>query len=263
MGPAAALELVWRSRHRLAVVAERAFPGVAARGTIPACEERPQFARGWGALAFAAVAALLAGCSPDIGDDCNSSLDCSQIGDRLCDTTQPGGYCTIFNCEPDTCPEDEAACVGFQFDLDPACKSVDDATYPRFSKTFCMALCEDASDCRAGYECVRPDTREAVVVDLDEELKESMICLAIGSSPSIPAEVPQACFPPTETSTLPPPYEGNGGGGAGGMGGGGAGGGGSGGTGGGGAGGAGGGGAGGAGGGGAGGAGGGGGAGGS
>ena len=52
-------------------------------------------------FAFVATASVLAGCSAEIGDDCSNSTDCSSTGDRLCDTTQPGGYCTLFNCEPD------------------------------------------------------------------------------------------------------------------------------------------------------------------
>ena len=64
---------------------------------------RPRFTL---ALVLAALA-LVTGCQPKIGDACNTSTDCSTQGDRLCDTTQPGGYCTIFNCEPNTCPEDD------------------------------------------------------------------------------------------------------------------------------------------------------------
>ena len=66
-----------------------------------------------------AFTALALGCTPSIGDECVTSLDCSQLGDRLCDASQPLGYCTIFNCEPDACPE-EAICMGFGLELDPA-----------------------------------------------------------------------------------------------------------------------------------------------
>ena len=60
-----------------------------------------------------ALAALSFGCAPQIGDECETSVDCSQGGERLCDITQPGGYCTVFNCEPNSCPEDESLCVQF------------------------------------------------------------------------------------------------------------------------------------------------------
>ena len=69
------------------------------------------------ALAALALAPVL-GCTPNIGNKCSLSTDCSQLGDRLCDTTQPGGYCTVFNCEPDQCPN--AICVAFDPTLDPA-----------------------------------------------------------------------------------------------------------------------------------------------
>ena len=76
-----------------------------------------------------------AGCAPKIGKSCTSSTDCSQLGDRLCDTTQPDGYCTIFNCEPDTCPE--AVCVGFDSQIDPACGATQASQASRFERTDC------------------------------------------------------------------------------------------------------------------------------
>src|SRR5690242_10057186 len=85
-----------------------------------------------------------AGCSPKIGDKCSVSTDCSQVGDRLCDPTQPGGYCTIFNCEPDRCP-DEAVCVAFN---EISCSSP--SLSRRFQRTFCMLHCNSNNDCRDG-----------------------------------------------------------------------------------------------------------------
>jgi len=116
------------------------------------------------------LAVLLLGCPPKIGKKCNISTDCSQLGDRLCDTNQPDGYCTIFNCEPDTCPE--SICVGFDPNLDPACKSADDGRWPSFQRTFCMKACSEDSDCRDGYECIDLSlpqyqrSRRAEVVDI-------------------------------------------------------------------------------------------------
>jgi hypothetical protein len=102
------------------------------------------------------AALLLVGCPPQIGKSCTLSTDCSQLGDRLCDTSQPNGYCTVFNCEPDSCPN--AICVAFQPTLDPACGTADDGRWPRFQRTFCLAPCSDPGvpgDCRSdGYECV-------------------------------------------------------------------------------------------------------------
>ena len=106
-------------------------------------------------FASVALASALIGCSAEIGDDCSNSTDCSSTGDRLCDTTQPGGYCTLFNCEPDRCPE-EASCVAFdqQLDPDPACN--DPQRWARFERTFCLKTCESNSDCRGGYVCASP-----------------------------------------------------------------------------------------------------------
>jgi hypothetical protein len=90
---------------------------------------------GW--LLIGAVA-----CSPKIGRHCGNSLDCSAQGTRLCDRTQPNGYCTIMGCEEGTCPS-EAVCVKFR------------ASEERLAKTYCMATCTDADDCREsdGYRC--------------------------------------------------------------------------------------------------------------
>jgi hypothetical protein len=106
----------------------------------------------WIRLATLVVAvAALAGCKPQIGDSCSVSTDCSSVGDRLCDTTQPGGYCTIFNCEPGTCP-DEAICIAFQTNTSAVCP--DPQAGSRLRRTFCLRNCEGDGDCRGGYSCV-------------------------------------------------------------------------------------------------------------
>jgi len=76
----------------------------------------------------------VAGCGREIGDDCSTNVDCGTS--RICDLSQPGGYCTISPCRADTCPS-EAVCVRF---------SVDDS--------FCMRTCEVSDECREGYRCV-------------------------------------------------------------------------------------------------------------
>ncbi len=108
----------------------------------------------WIPLAAAFVLALGAfGCNPKIGDSCSVSTDCSATGDRLCDTTEPGGYCTIFNCEPGTCPS-EAVCVAFHTDPSPAQGCRDPQGTSRFERSFCMFNCSSDSDCRSGYSCI-------------------------------------------------------------------------------------------------------------
>src|SRR5882724_5561551 len=113
-------------------------------------------------VVFGAMA-LAVGCSPKIGDKCTVSTDCSATGDRLCDITEPGGYCTVFNCEPDNCPDD-AACINFGATLSlgtpnttlPGCTvSQGDSPYQR---SFCMASCATGGDCRGGYQCLDPET---------------------------------------------------------------------------------------------------------
>jgi len=100
-----------------------------------------------------ALVAVAAGCKPKVGDDCRISTDCSAAADRLCDITAPGGYCTVYNCEPDTCPEDESLCVEFGAQRSPIAKCVDKQSPSPYARAFCMATCDKDSDCRAGYTC--------------------------------------------------------------------------------------------------------------
>ncbi len=106
------------------------------------------------------------GCTPSIGDKCTLSTDCSLRGDRLCDTSQPGGYCTLFNCRGDLCP-DQAACVMFH----PAVQGCgyDDRRTSRTARTFCMAQCHSDSDCRGGYICADPRQTPWSAVILDDD----------------------------------------------------------------------------------------------
>jgi hypothetical protein len=124
------------------------------------------------ALALALV--CLGACSPRIGDACSSSVNCSINGDRLCDTTQPGGACVIFDCQADTCPDD-GVCARFN----PA--------EPRLQVLACMRRCTSDADCRSGdgYRCVEPSTFEdglfAEVVDLSRP--DARFCAAVATTP--------------------------------------------------------------------------------
>ena len=117
------------------------------------------------------VALLATACGKEIGDDCVISSDCDPSGERLCDTTSPGGYCTVQGCDFNTCP-DEAVCVRFftgsftnklcdptqphdltDCSLDEICALVGSCV-PRSSEIrFCMRKCDSNDDCRSGYEC--------------------------------------------------------------------------------------------------------------
>jgi hypothetical protein len=122
------------------------------------------------ALLLSATLGTVTACTPKIGDKCVLSTDCSTQGDRLCDTSQPGGYCTEFNCVANGCP-DQAACVLFDAAL-PGCTYDDRAgAYgSRVARGFCMALCGNDSDCRGGYVC--RSSKEApwngVILDTDQ-----------------------------------------------------------------------------------------------
>ncbi len=156
-----------------------------------------------GALA-AVVALALAGCQPEIGDACATALDCSSLGERLCDVTMPGGYCTQFNCAPGSCP-DEAACILFRNDVDAACQGVDDGKSARFSQAFCMVECDDVSDCRAGYACLAPSERGARAVDKDEDGAPVVvrICVPASTPAELPSEPPGVCSPGAAPPLVP------------------------------------------------------------
>jgi hypothetical protein len=125
-----------------------------------------------------ALAAVAAGCKPKIGDDCRLSTDCSAAGDRLCDITAPGGYCTVYNCEPGTCPEDESLCVEFGAQRSPVTTCADKQSPSPYARAFCMATCDDDSDCRDGYVCENlRDANEwdALLIDGDRGDRACMV----------------------------------------------------------------------------------------
>jgi hypothetical protein len=128
---------------------------------------------------------LALGCRPQIGDDCVTAQDCSAQGDRLCDTSQPEGYCTVFGCDPDACP-DGSVCVGFGLELDPACEvSGTDPRWKRFQRTFCLATCEEDADCREGYQCRPPAARDAASIDIESDDRAANVCLVASDAPSV------------------------------------------------------------------------------
>ena len=138
-------------------------------------------------LLLAGVA--VSGCKKNIGDACGSSTDCSVTGERQCDLAQPGGYCTVFSCDPDTCPQ--GACVEWRFNP------------TRTAETWCMKTCDDGVGCRLEYSCVFPDQitengglapeslpeeeRVARIIDLDRFKAEARICVALEPFPEVDA----------------------------------------------------------------------------
>ncbi len=135
-------------------------------------------------LLLALLMALAVGCKPKIGDDCQLSPDCSAAGDRLCDITAPGGYCTVYNCEPGSCPEDESLCVEFGAERSPVSTCSDAQSPSPYARTFCMATCESDDDCRDGYQCASlsgTNDWNAILIDKDRGAKA---CLVPVSSPA-------------------------------------------------------------------------------
>ncbi len=79
---------------------------------------------------------------------------------RTCDTTSPGGYCTVLGCGAGTCPS-EAVCVGFQtlLSVAPECGSLQSRA--RLQRTLCMRECDGDADCRGGYRCIDVSKRNS------------------------------------------------------------------------------------------------------
>lgn len=148
--------------------------------------------------AACALAGSLLGCQPKIGDGCTISTDCSIRGDRTCDTSQPGGYCTVQSCRTG-CP-DNAACVAFGTAV-PGCAYDDWHAPARSTRSLCLRACNvpDPSypqgDCgRGGYVCVDPRTAPWRGRPLDDGPIRK-VCVPVG-------DVPEAGAP--TVSTEPP-----------------------------------------------------------
>lgn len=146
---------------------------------------------------------VLGACQPEIGDACSNASDCSVQEQRTCDTTYPGGYCTVLGCEADTCPE-ESSCVAFQsvVSVAPECSSFQ--ARPRLQRTVCMKTCENEADCRGGYECVDlslPNPWAATVVESGGRGK---VC--VQPPPPLPAGDTAVCAP-SAPLPLPPPLD--------------------------------------------------------
>ena len=84
-------------------------------------------------LAIILLASIVSACAPQVGDECETNVQCPS--GAICDNTVYEGYCTVPNCERDSCPND-SVCVRFDRET-----------------SFCMAYCQADSDCRDGYMC--------------------------------------------------------------------------------------------------------------
>jgi len=152
----------------------------------------------WGLL----VVPTLGGCTPAIGDSCNQSSDCSSQGNRVCDTAQPDGYCTILGCTGNGCP-DNAACVMFGTSVS-GCAANDYDTPSRVSFVLCMKHCSKDSDCRQdeGYACRNPRGLPWDAVILDDNQSQD-VCIV--PTPSVDAPSPASFDAAVCTPTAPFP----------------------------------------------------------
>jgi hypothetical protein len=129
------------------------------------------------------ASAVLAGCTPKIGDHCVLNTDCGTSGTLICDTSMPGGYCTQFNCQADKC-QNSAACVEFLASV-PGCPYDDYLSPARTGRTFCLKTCQKDSDCRQseGYVCRSPTKPPWSAVIVDDNQSEQ-VCI-VGPSASM------------------------------------------------------------------------------
>lgn len=88
------------------------------------------------------IALVATGCASQVGDSCSTNADCGS--GRICDRSQPGGYCTQSACDRYDCPS-EAVCIDFGN-----------------QSRYCMQRCGAFAFCREGYVCVldfpKPDS---------------------------------------------------------------------------------------------------------
>jgi hypothetical protein len=153
---------------------------------------------------LAIVLAVSAGaCSREIGDDCSTAADCDPKGTRVCDLSQPGGYCTVVNCDENSCP-DGSACIRFfpvpylSKGCNPVCEDLPCLTEPddvdghcppecpqgptndctseeicldggicaarTTERRYCEKTCGDNGDCRDHYECRLAGTKGSMAL---------------------------------------------------------------------------------------------------
>ena len=149
-----------------------------ARWLAPRLRSAAPMNRGFALLGLA-LALGSSACSPTIGASCTQSTDCSSQGNRVCDNSQPDGYCTVFGCADNSCP-DHAVCVTFAVAL-PGCAYNDYEAPARTMRTLCLQHCQSDSDCRAseGYVCLDPKGPPFSARILDDNQNQKVCVVAI------------------------------------------------------------------------------------
>jgi hypothetical protein len=168
-------------------------------------QKRPVCASARLLLLLAIAGALgLGACKREIGDECSTAADCEPNGTRICDLSQPGGYCTIANCDETSCPD--SVCIRFfptefltracnpvcedlpclmNTDGEGACPAAcpqggtNDCTIDELcldagvcasrtlERRYCQKGCSDNGDCRGGYECRAAGTKGSMALTSD------------------------------------------------------------------------------------------------
>ncbi len=162
------------------------------------------------AQAVLAYCLVLSGCARTIGSSCTTNVDCSALGNRICDIGSPAGYCTVDGCDYQTCP-DNANCVrfftvqrnvgcyssvasGMSSPCRPGEVCVCDTTnakdgscaqaYCASEKTerrWCMRACDQNSDCRDNYACYQTGGNGAVAAPYRDQDGITFAVLAPGA----------------------------------------------------------------------------------
>lgn len=126
-------------------------------------------------LVLLAASVVVSGCQSRIGDACVSDFECQS--NETCDTSVNRGYCTIYDCDVEGCP-DEAVCVDFEV------------------VTACMLSCTKDSQCRSrgNFVCRR-------------DIGGTGFCYAPEGMPTVPTFTPSEL--PEWPDNLPVPPEGS------------------------------------------------------
>jgi hypothetical protein len=158
-----------------------------------------------------AVLALGAGaCTPHIGGSCSLNTDCSIDNSKQCDNSQPNGYCTVFNCAPNACP-DNAVCVELQANV-PGCPYDDYASPSRSGRSLCLKACNQDSDCRQseGYACksmmqLGLSGVQGVILDDNQSQSVCVVPSAIDAGTGSLTHAPPVCpgAPASEAGSIP------------------------------------------------------------
>ncbi len=158
---------------------------------------------------FVLAAAGAAGCTPQIGDHCALNTDCSITGTLFCDTSQPNGYCTYFNCSPNSC-QNNAICVLLQGNV-PGCPYDDYQSPSRTGNTMCLKPCTVDSDCRQGegYHCADPTKPpyNAQILDSNQGGKVCLVNVDYDAGPVASYGPDAAAVCQVSNPNPPPPIE--------------------------------------------------------